>query len=256
MPSISAVTAFTDNYIWMIHDPAGHAIAVDPGDATPVEAWLDENACTLSGILITHHHWDHTGGVAALVAHRDIPVYGPANPAIRHLSKHLRDGERVHLSAPQLDLQILGVPGHTLDHIAYYCADAGLLFCGDTLFHCGCGRLFEGQPEQMHASLQRLAALPDDTKIYCTHEYTQANMNFASAVEPDNAKLQQARRQADALRVANQPTLPSRIGDQLRINPFLRCDQPTVIAAARARRPDAVSESDIFATLRAWKDEF
>lgn len=256
MLTISAIPAFSDNYIWALHDGAGHCAVVDPGDARPVEDFLAKNALQLSAILITHHHFDHVGGLKALAARFSVPVYGPDNPAISGITHALHDGDQLSLDAPLLGFEVLAVPGHTLDHIAYYSATESLLLCGDTLFHAGCGRLFEGSPQQMHDSLARLAALPGDTRVYCTHEYTLANMRFALAVEPDNPALRTAQADAAARREHGDITLPSRIADQRAINPFLRTDQPAVMRAARERNPEADSSVSVFSTLRAWKDQF
>ncbi len=256
MYTIAGIPAFVDNYMWALHDNAGHCYVVDPGDAEPVEAWLRAHAQELRGILITHHHPDHTGGIAQLLRHRQIPVYGPDNPTIRGISTALRDGDELLLPGLELRFRVLAVPGHTLDHIAFFNAEQGILFCGDTLFSCGCGRLFEGSPEQMHASLQKLAALPGTTRVYCTHEYTLANMRFATAVEPHNTALIEAQQDAERRRANAQPTLPSDIATQRAINPFLRCEAPEVIRNVQARNPDAKTPTDIFAALRSWKDRF
>lgn len=256
MLSVTAIPAFTDNYIWAIHDNAGHAVVVDPGDAQPVETWLRDNAASLCGILITHHHWDHTGGIAALSAVHQCPVYGPDNPQIQGITQTCGDGQTLNIDAPALSLQVLAVPGHTLDHLAYYAPEQGLLFCGDTLFHAGCGRLFEGSAAQMHASLQRLAELPADTRVYCTHEYTEANLRFALAVEPGNLELQQCVITVEQLRANGRPSLPSTLELQRAINPFLRCDQRAVITAAQQRDPATSTPDEVFATLRTWKDTF
>ena len=256
MYAVSAIEAFVDNYIWAISDEAGHVVVVDPGEAPPVEEWLSARQTDLDGILITHHHWDHTGGIAALTACREIPVYGPDNPQIKGITQTLTEGDTVTLAGLDLSLEVLAVPGHTLDHLAFYSAEHRMLFCGDTLFHCGCGRLFEGNPPQMRRSLQKLATLPADTRVYCAHEYTLANMAFALEVEPDNAELQAARDQAKSLRDLNQPTLPTTLDAQRRCNPFLRWDQPEVAEAAAQRDADSSDPDAIFASIRAWKDSF
>ncbi|MGF0238344.1 hydroxyacylglutathione hydrolase [Rhodococcus sp. IEGM1300] len=255
MIQISALPAFTDNYIWLLQDPQTHRCAVvDPGDAAPVQAWLNANPeWTLSDILITHHHHDHVGGVEQLKKTTRATVYGPASETIPGRDVALKDNDRVHVLG--CDFDVIEVPGHTLGHIAFY--HKGLLFCGDTLFAAGCGRLFEGTPEQMHTSLTRLAALPDDTLVYCTHEYTLSNLRFAVAVEPGNAntvdRLATVTRQRDAGII----TLPSSVGLEKRTNPFLRTGETSVKEKVDERNGVVNrAPSEVFAALRAWKDTF
>jgi len=248
--------AFVDNYIWMLHD-GQHALVVDPGEAEPVMQALQREGVQLNGILITHHHSDHTGGVNFLREATGAAVFGPANEPMPQPLTPLRDGDSVPLLG--LTFHVIDVPGHTLGHIAYYCATAQpspLLFCGDTLFSAGCGRLFEGTPAQMQASLAKLAALPDETRVCCTHEYTLSNLKFACAVEPDNQTLCRYTEHATALRANNQPTLPSSIALERQINPFLRSTQPTIIASARTFSAAAVKADGVFATLRQWKNVY
>ena len=250
--------AFADNYIWMLHD--GHqAVVVDPGDSAPVVQALQRQGLQLTAILVTHHHADHVGGVDALREATGASVYGPARERVPEPLVRLAGGDTVDVLG--LRFQVLDVPGHTAGHIAYYCAaidGAPVLFCGDTLFSAGCGRLFEGTPAQMLDSLDRLAALPGDTRVCCTHEYTLSNLKFARTVEPGNTALLHYSNQCEALRADNQPTLPSSIALERDINPFLRVRQPGVAQAARAfdtqvQQDDAVA---VLAALRQWKNEF
>lgn len=251
---ISPISAFKDNYIWVIHNHS-HAAVIDPGDAEVVIAFLQRHQLTLTSILITHHHHDHTGGNAALVKLFNVPVYGPAHESIPYLSQAVQEGNTISLKEFALDLQVLDVPGHTAGHIAYY--TGSMVFCGDTLFGCGCGRLFEGTPAQMLASLTKLSQLPATTRIYCAHEYTLNNIAFALSIEPDNPALL-ARAKTDHERIKHgQPTLPSNITLELATNPFLRCHLPDLrrYAEQTAAKPvDTVVE--VFGLLRSLKDEF
>jgi hydroxyacylglutathione hydrolase len=248
--------AFTDNYIWMLHD--GHqALVVDPGDAQPVLDALQREGLQLESILVTHHHADHTGGVAELQKATGAHVCGPSTENIPGPLQGLSGGERY--SALGLVFQVLDVPGHTAGHIAFYCEavdGAPLLFCGDTLFSGGCGRLFEGTPVQMLASLDSLAALPDNTRVCCTHEYTLSNLKFAMAVEPDNTDLQQYRAHCEDLRARGLPTLPSNMALERKINPFLRSRMPAVVASATAHDAALTRNSGAFACLRQWKNDY
>lgn len=256
MNNLLALPAFDDNYIWMLHD-GRRAFVVDPGDAAPVHAALDERQLELAGILVTHHHGDHVGGVDALRPRLQGPVYGPARERIPQPFTPLKEGDQLELLG--LRFSVIDVPGHTAGHIAYLQTDAtreALLFCGDTLFSGGCGRLFEGTPEQMHQSLSKLSALPADTRVCCTHEYTLSNLRFATAVEPGNAELAAYRRRCEQLREQGQPTLPSSIGTELDINPFLRCAVPEVMASAMAEGATAREAVPVFAALREWKNGF
>ena len=250
--------AFTDNYIWMLHD-GRQAAVVDPGDAAPVFQALERLGLRLQAILVTHHHPDHVGGVDALRDATGAVVYGPARERIPEPLVRLAQGDMV--DALGLRFTVIDVPGHTAGHIAYYVPDmdgAPLLFCGDTLFSGGCGRLFEGTPAQMLQSLDQLAALPGDTRVCCTHEYTLSNLKFARAVEPGNAALLHYSSQCEALRARGEPTLPSRMALERDINPFLRVRVPTVAQAARGY--DAQADQDdaaaVLAALRQWKNEF
>jgi len=257
MLQVTPVRAFTDNYIWLIHSPREprRVVAVDPGDALPVEQLLAARGLELSGILITHHHGDHVGGVAALLAQRSIPVYGPASETIPGNPTRLREGEQAPFPELGLEFTVLDVPGHTAGHIAY--VGHGALFCGDTLFSAGCGRLFEGTAEQMHRSLSKLAALPADTLVYCAHEYTLSNLKFGLAVEPDNAASADYLARCRDLRARDEATVPSNIRHERNVNPFLRCDDDTVKQAAEAHAGRRLhSETEVFAVIRLWKDGF
>ncbi|MBE7940184.1 MULTISPECIES: hydroxyacylglutathione hydrolase [Ramlibacter] len=250
--------AFEDNYLWFLHD-GQRALVVDPGDAAPVLDRLQQEGLRLEAILVTHHHRDHTGGVDALRDATGATVYGPARENIPRPYAPLAGGDSIQ--ALGLSFAVLDVPGHTAGHIAFYCAAMDghpLLFCGDTLFSGGCGRLFEGTPAQMLASLDSLAALPGDTRVCCTHEYTLSNLKFAVAVEPGNAELIHYRTQCEALRAAGRPTLPSSIATELRINPFLRVRRPAVAQSAQARDGSTPPDDPaaVLATLRQWKNEF
>lgn len=254
--NLLALPAFADNYIWMLHD-GRDALVVDPGDEAPVQAALDAHGLRLAAILVTHHHADHTGGVDALRARLHGPVYAPAGEVTPEPNVPLADGDVIEVLGRRF--AVIEVPGHTAGHIAYLEQDAGdapLLFCGDTLFSAGCGRLFEGTAAQMHASLSRLAALPGGTRVCCTHEYTLSNLRFAAAVEPANAERIAHQAWCESERAAGRPTLPSRIARERQINPFLRCAEPAVMAAARARGAAGDDGPAVFAALRRWKDEF
>lgn len=256
MPILHALPAFTDNYIWALHD-GRDAWVVDPGDPAPVETWLAQEGLKLGGILLTHHHADHTGGVAALREAHGARVVGPAYEVLPEPVQRLSAGDRLELLGRTFD--VLEVPGHTAGHIAYYCADwegTPLLFCGDTLFSGGCGRLFEGTPAQMLDSLDRLSALPGATRVCCTHEYTLSNLRFALAVEPANTALQAYQRHCRALREQGQPTLPSTVERERAINPFLRVREPQVAQAIHQQEPGASDPVSLFAALRRWKDGF
>ena len=250
------VRAFSDNYIWLVESPrqAGRYLAVDPGDAAPVQAALQALGGSLAAILLTHHHPDHIGGAAAL-AGGGVEVVGPDDGRIGCLTRRASDGEHIDFADLGLRFEALHVPGHTRTHLAF--VGQGALFCGDTLFSAGCGRMFEGTAPQMHASLSRLLTLPPATLVYCGHEYTAANLRFAAVVEPDNAAAAAYRDRVAAVRERDLPSLPSTLALEAAVNPFLRCATPAVQAAASRQAGHAVADPvEAFATLRAWKDGF
>jgi len=259
-PGLSALTvtplpAFNDNYLWLL--ARGHeAAVVDPGDAAPVRRALDRYNLRLSAILVTHHHGDHVGGLLDLKSQTGAKVFGPAGECIEGVDVGLRGGDRVDVL--DTDFRVIDVPGHTAGHIAYFAARHAppLLFCGDTLFACGCGRLFEGTAREMVASLDALAALPASTLVHCAHEYTLSNIRFALTVEPGNAALRERAARDEATRHRGEPTVPSTIGLELATNPFLRCDVPEVRASAAGGTADAVDRTAIFAALREKKNDF
>jgi hydroxyacylglutathione hydrolase len=253
MINITAIPALRDNYIWAIHDRET-ALVVDPGEAQPVFAFLAEHALQLGGILCTHRHADHTGGIAELRGVYNVPVYGRRHPANPHITHDLHEGDKLKLEAPDIQFSVLEVPGHLDDHLAFISGDA--LFCGDVLFGAGCGRNFEGSLSQLHQSLEKLAALPGTTQVYCAHEYTQANLRFALACEPGNPRIRERITETLQLRAAGQPSVPSSIALEKATNPFLRCDSPELIGTLKSRGLPHDNALAVFSALRQWRNDF
>jgi hydroxyacylglutathione hydrolase len=260
--NVSPIAAFSDNYFWIItRDGGREAAIVDPGDAKPVISYLEQHGLDLALILLTHWHPDHIGGVNDLVSRFKVPVVGPASAHIPQVTEVVKEGDEVPLFRELFNetLQVIAVPGHTLDHIAYFVASVSnpRLFCGDTLFSAGCGRLFEGDGPMMWNSLNKIRQLPEKTELYCAHEYTLSNLKFAIAVEPDNTATAQRIEQANALRATNRPTVPTTLAQELNFNPFLRCDQKSIKNSILARENvQKCDEETIFTALRRWKDQF
>ncbi len=254
MIKIFPVPAFNDNYIWIGVNAEKQAFVVDPGDAAPALNFLEKNQLSLSDILITHKHHDHTGGISALLSvFSDVSVFSHPAEQVTQTTQLVSGNDLFRVN--ECEFQVIDIPGHTLGHVAYYCKP--FLFCGDTLFTNGCGRIFEGTAEQMFSSLEKLMALPDDTQIYCGHEYTLSNITFALAVEPNNAALKTRYDVVRQLRAQNKPTVPSTLALERETNPFLRCHQSTVIeAASKNAGKKLINEIDVFAELRRWKNTF
>jgi len=246
--------AFNDNYVWTLRSGSSVAV-VDPGQAQPVLDYLAAENVRLVAILATHHHQDHVGGIAELLEAGKVPVYGPRGEPIATLTQAVGGGDTVSLEQLGVSFEVLDIPGHTRAHVAYY--GANMLFCGDTLFACGCGKAFEGTPQQLYASLEKLMALPDETLVYCGHEYTMSNIRFAKTVEPDNVALVEREASDARLRAENRPTLPSTIAREKATNPFVRVSRPAVVASANKYLGKRVSDpASVFAALRKWKNEF
>ncbi len=256
MHKITPIPALNDNYIWMIvHPHQQQAVIVDPGEAAPALEALRREKLELTAILITHRHWDHVNGVNELLEHYNVPVYGPSKEADEVVGHPLADGQQLTLPDMDINFTILDIPGHTLGHIAYVSDD--LVFSGDTLFTAGCGRIFEGTAEQMYDSLQKMAKLPENTLVYCGHEYTESNLKFAQVVEPNNSDVAQRIIETKKLREANTPSVPASIALELRTNPFLRCQEAAVSEAVSNHFKQKISKPiEVLAALREWKNDF
>jgi hydroxyacylglutathione hydrolase len=251
---IVPIRALRDNYIWCIRGGT-HCAVVDPGDAGPVREYLRSSRLDLDAILATHHHADHVGGIASLAAEYNVPVFGPASEPIPAITHGLREGDLVPLPTLGLTFRVLDIPGHTAGHIAF--VDADTLFCGDTLFSVGCGRLFEGTAAQMVQSLGKLAQLPGTTRVYCAHEYTLSNIRFARTVEPANGALMAREEEVRRALDAGRPSLPSTVESELATNPFLRTCLPDIVEAVSRQAGRRLADpTEVFAALRAWKDRF
>lgn len=256
MLTIQAIPAFNDNYIWLIEDPdTRRVLIVDPGDAAPVISAINQQKLLPVAILITHHHYDHIAGLATLTEHYELPVYGPDTESISGITHPLSEQPLLTVDPAFPAITVLDVPGHTTGHIAFLIDDC--LFCGDTLFAAGCGRLLGGTAEQLFRSLQQITSLPIQTRIFCAHEYTEANLQFAATVEPDNSDIQQRIIDTAICRQQDRPSLPSTLATELATNPFLRCDQNKVIQSAQQfAGKKLLTPVDVFTALRAWKDDF
>lgn len=255
MLNISPIPAFDDNYIWLLSEPGSHnAVVVDPGDEDPVLETLEAARLTLTAVLVTHHHGDHVGGLDGLLeSFPGLRIYGPRDGRIGHLTDRVGDGERIQPQGLETAFEVIEVPGHTASHIAFF--GDGALFCGDTLFAGGCGRVFDGTFAQLSNSLRRIATLPPETRCYCAHEYTLANLGFARWVEPNSPALAERERQDQATQTKGLPTVPSTLALELATNPFLRTSEPTVIAAAeRFAKRSLSGQTEVFTALRQWKD--
>lgn len=253
MLNITGIPALQDNYIWLLRHE-GHAVAVDPGEAAPVLAFLQENKLQLEAILCTHRHLDHIGGIAKLREVYNVPVYGRKHPNNPHITHDLREGEQLRLDMLNTVFDIIEIPGHLDDHLAFIAPQT--VFCGDVMFGAGCGKNFEGTPAQLHRSLQRLAALPDDTRVYCAHEYTAYNLPFALACEPNNPDIRRRDVETGLLRAANRPTVPFTIALEKATNPFLRCTSPELVRTLQSRGLADTGELAVFTALREWRDRF
>jgi hydroxyacylglutathione hydrolase len=253
MLNITGIPALQDNYIWLLQHE-GHAVAVDPGESAPVLDFLQENKLQLDAILCTHRHHDHVDGIEELRGVYNVPVHGRSHPKNPHITHDLREGNRLRIDVLDIEFEIIEVPGHLDDHIAFIAPQT--VFCGDVMFGAGCGKNFEGSPAQLHHSLQRLAALPDDTRVYCAHEYTSYNLPFALACEPNNPDIQRRNTETRLLRSKNLPTVPFTIALEKATNPYLRCTNPELIRTLQSRGLTDTGELAVFTALRDWRDHF
>jgi hydroxyacylglutathione hydrolase len=255
MIKIESIEAFTDNYIWLITTIEG-SIVIDPGESSKIINFLKEKQLNLKAILVTHHHFDHTGGINEILFHFPVDVFGPFNNGIENINKKLKDGDKVSIIG--IEFEIIEIPGHTLDHIAFYSENNGspILFCGDTLFAGGCGRVFEGTSDQMYESLNKLKILPDNTSVYCGHEYTLSNLKFAKEAEPFNQNTLSRYNEVLELREKGFPSIPSSLSTELKTNPFLRSDVEEVQENISIKFKTTKEPKEIFKALRSWKDNF
>lgn len=262
MLTITPIPAFSDNYFWLIHDPYGHAVVIDPGNTEAVLAALTitHPHLILDAILITHHHWDHTGGINGLLQHYDIPVYGPQSAKIPQITHSVNEGDRIELlTSASLIFKVMNIPGHTFDHIAYHATinDEPVLFCGDTVFSAGCGRVFDGTHQQLNQSLQKINQLAANTQLFSAHEFTMNNLHFSQMVEPNNVAIQQRKIIEHSKLARGEITIPSTLATERKTNPFLRLNEKNVIHAVNHYwEKEWSDEQDIFNGLRRWKDQF
>jgi hydroxyacylglutathione hydrolase len=255
MIKIESIEAFTDNYIWLVTTNEG-SIVIDPGESSKTINFIKDNQLNLKAILITHHHFDHTGGINEILSHFPVDVFGPFNNGIKNVNKKLKDGDKINIIG--IEFEIIEIPGHTLDHIAFFSENNGspILFCGDTLFAGGCGRVFEGTFDQMYESLNKLKILPDNTSVYCGHEYTLSNLIFAIEAEPFNQNTLSRYNEVLKLREKGSPSIPSLLSIELKTNPFLRSDVKEVQENISIKFKTVKEPKEIFKALRSWKDNF
>ena len=254
MLSVEPIKAFTDNYIWLVSTNEG-SIVIDPGESKNIQKLIDNNTIDLKGILITHHHYDHTNGLSELVKINELEVYGPVNN-IDGINHRLNDKDKISIIG--IDFDVISIPGHTLDHIGFYSANANnpILFCGDTLFAGGCGKIFEGTYEQMFHALKKITKLPKNTNIYCGHEYTLSNLKFALEADDTNKELIEEFKKVENKINSNIPSLPTTLDKELKVNPFLRCDNINIQNKIIEKFKVSNNELEVFTALRKWKDNF